>query len=346
MVLAKGAGSSGERVMTTRRGKALTGLGPDCTRRSAAFGLVSALVDAPRPAAARALQPAPAPSDGQSLKTRRDVAARLTASARINGKGPFQFLVDTGANRSGVARELAAALALPAGPSLRVHGIVSAYLADTVEIADFRVGTLHTPVSAPLFERSDLGADGLIGLDMLKDKAVVLDFVEHRLEISNRGAAGRFGFDLGAGSRGVIVPARQRFGQLTLVDAAAGRTRMTCFIDTGAEYSVGNTALRQAVQARQRPSEVMNYDVVIHGATGQVAPAKVAVVPEIRIGEVTFSHAPIAFADLHTFELWELTDRPALLVGMDLLRIFQLVAIDFGAREVLFNGSNSSGLSR
>ncbi|MGH1557988.1 aspartyl protease family protein [Caulobacter segnis] len=44
-----------------------------------------------------------------------DDAKRLTVKALINGQGPFAFLVDTGANSSVIASELAAQL----GPSQR-----------------------------------------------------------------------------------------------------------------------------------------------------------------------------------------------------------------------------------
>jgi hypothetical protein len=46
---------------------------------------------------------------------------------------------------------------------------------------------------------------------------------------------------------------------------------------------------------------------------------------------------PIVFADPHTFSLFKLDNIPAILVGMDVLRLFDRVAIDFSRREVRFN---------
>lgn len=43
-----------------------------------------------------------------------------------------------------------------------------------------------------------------------------------------------------------------------------------------------------------------------------------------------------AFAPLHIFSLWGLNDRPAMLVGIDILRHFDEVSLDFGRREVTF----------
>jgi hypothetical protein len=45
---------------------------------------------------------------------------------------------------------------------------------------------------------------------------------------------------------------------------------------------------------------------------------------------------PVIFADLHTFHVWEMADGPALLIGVDLLRQFESVDLDFGRSEVLF----------
>lgn len=61
-----------------------------------------------------------------------------------------------------------------------------------------------------------------------------------------------------------------------------------------------------------------------------------SVVPGIRIGNVEFGAMPIAFADVAPFERFGLMKRPALLLGMDALRSFRRVDIDFPKRQVRF----------
>lgn len=327
------------------------------TRRWAASGLIASAALAPTAGLAQAL-PAPPPPSGpppagaappsgaapppsgpasEQLKTRPDLSDRMTAVVHINGQGPFRFLVDTGANQSGISAEVAALLKLPLGQPVLVHGIAVAYLCQTVDIEELRVGSMHMPLkNAPMFSLADLGADGLIGLDVLHDRVVRFDFLRQEIEVSRRNY-GMSGFSVfGMNSGAVLVPAKQRFGQLTIIDSEAGRAKMTCFIDTGADQSVGNTALRLAVQARMRPADVVNYDVIIKSVTGQYVRGVVAVVPNMRIGGISFTRFGLAFADLHTFDIWGLTDKPALLVGMDLLRLFEEVTIDFGQHEVMF----------
>jgi predicted aspartyl protease len=319
--------------------------GASPTRRSAAMALVAGACLSPSAIRAQTSPPpagpapAPGPEGSETLKTGQDFSQRMTTPCYVNGKGPFNFLVDTGANRSGVTSEIAALLGLPAGQPTRVHGIAAAVLTPTVDIGDLRMGSFRLALKdAPTFARSDLGADGLIGLDLLHDRVLTLNFAANRIDIARRNYGSMTSLSItGAAFIGAVIPAKQRFGQLTIVDAEAGdHVRMTCFLDTGADQSVGNEALRRAVQARQPPDQIISADVIIHSATGQTVPGKVAVVPRMRIGGVEFTSFGLAFADLHTFDLWQLSTQPALLVGMDLLRLFDSVILDFADREVTF----------
>src|SRR5690349_20565118 len=74
--------------------------------------------------------PPPSPSppsgidEGALLATAPDLAGRITVPVRVNGEGPFDFVVDTGANRTVIAGELAAELGLPDDGPASIHGIV------------------------------------------------------------------------------------------------------------------------------------------------------------------------------------------------------------------------------
>ena len=41
------------------------------------------------------------------------------------------------------------------------------------------------------------------------------------------------------------------------------------------------------------------------------------------------------FAQLHIFDLWKLSSRPAILIGVEVLRHFQDVTLDFGRKVVV-----------
>jgi predicted aspartyl protease len=56
--------------------------------------------------------------DEQVIATRCDGTDRMTVPVSISGKGPYHFVVDTGADRTVISRELANALALKPGGSI------------------------------------------------------------------------------------------------------------------------------------------------------------------------------------------------------------------------------------
>lgn len=101
----------------------------------------------------------------------------MTVPVRLNGEGPFEFVVDTGANHSVLAAELAGPLGLPAGAAAAVHGIGGVEAAATVTINRLTVGSVTSRrVRMPLLAQARLGAQGLLGVDALKNRRVALDF--------------------------------------------------------------------------------------------------------------------------------------------------------------------------
>jgi hypothetical protein len=72
--------------------------------------------------------------------------------------------------------------------------------------------------------------------------------------------------------------------------------------------------------------------------TGGEILGKVAMVNKIRLTEaLTFTNCPMVIADFLVFDAWGLRQRPALLIGMNLLRQFGRVSIDYGRQELRFD---------
>ena len=62
--------------------------------------------------------------------------------------------------------------------------------------------------------------------------------------------------------------------------------------------------------------------------------ARYTLAREVQIGGVRLRELPIAFADVRPFEQLDLNDRPAILLGMDALQLFERVSVDFRNRRV------------
>jgi predicted aspartyl protease len=265
-----------------------------------------------------------APTD---LMTLADVYRRMTAPVKINGQGPYPFVVDTGANRSVISIELAAELGLPIGPRELLHGVAGEEMAGSTLATLNLGGRDQADTVLSLLPQASIGGPGMLGVDRLHEQSLTLDFQGQRLEIETSRYARR---DPAA----VTVKARRRSGQLTVVDAELAGARMTAVLDSGAQSTIGNMALFE-IAVVNAPG-VSWSDVAIISATGQTMGAQTATLPRLRLGGLQFPAWGVAFADLHTFKLWDLVDRPALLVGVDALSRFEAVSLDFARDEVRF----------
>jgi hypothetical protein len=104
---------------------------------AAALLAIPATAQQPAPAAAPAPVVAAPVNVAPALITQEidfDQSDRLTLPVYIGGRGPYAFVVDSGAERSVIARELAARLNLAGAGQARVIGIAETVMADLYHI--------------------------------------------------------------------------------------------------------------------------------------------------------------------------------------------------------------------
>lgn len=122
--------------------------------------------------------------------------AALLVPVRINGEGPYDFVLDTGATLTCVDRALADSLELPeasgrigmgtgiGGQSGRMRMIQI----DSVSVGDAAAeGLIGCAVDLGQFREMGLEAHGLLGLNFLTSFRIVLDFDAERLTLGERG---------------------------------------------------------------------------------------------------------------------------------------------------------------
>jgi len=110
--------------------------------------------------------------------------AALVVAVHVNGSGPYQFVLDTGATISCVDEELASALQLPdvQGVLGTAAGVAGAGRLRLVSIDSLSVGGVRAhELQACVVDLQHLGGmglelDGLIGLNVLREFRVTLDF--------------------------------------------------------------------------------------------------------------------------------------------------------------------------
>jgi hypothetical protein len=76
------------------------------------------------------------------------------------------------------------------------------------------------------------------------------------------------------------------------------------------------------------------HQIELESVTGEKLVGDVEFVPNLELGGITLSHLAVVFADAHTFKQLKLDGRPALLLGMNAIRAFKKVSIDFANRKL------------
>lgn len=269
--------------------------------------------------------------------------SHLTTRVFINGKGPFHFIVDTGADRSVIAEDVAQALHLPLGHQVVVQGIIRAVPAPSVPVAQMKFGSaVRDNLDMPVLPRALLQADGFLGLDAIGDRRVVFDFKQKTLRVLDPIPST---FIDGSASTETRISAPGSSGHLRSLECMVDGVYATAFIDTGAEVSVGNEALRAALMEHDSAYAGMR-DIELTGITGGSRTGRVLKVETILLGNLEFSGCEIAAANLEVFNIWGLADKPALLIGLNFLRGFQTVSVDYGRKEFRLKLASSAWVNK
>lgn len=298
-----------------------------------AIGIMSALLGF-SPSFAQDIMPS-SPEDGPVIIEQFgiDRSDRMTVQVQVNGSAAVPFIVDTGAERTVIANDLARDLALESGPILTL-----ATISGKTQVNSFYIDKLTTAavnlegLEAPGLERSNLGAYGLLGIDSLEDNRVLLDFANKKMDVlPSRRTRGKTKLENGM----IVVTAQKKAGRMIISSAKIDGIKVDIILDTGAQSSMANIALRDKLRRRHRTFEYV--PVKMRSVTGSILNGEFTQLKQIEVGGLTINDLPVTFAENYAFTALSLNDRPAILLGMDALKLFDRVLIDFGNRRVGFD---------
>nr|NUR37999.1 hypothetical protein [Sphingomonas sp.] len=281
----------------------------------------------------------------------RKVETRMTVEVQVNGRGPYHFVVDSGADTSVVGLRIARDLQLPLGTPVILNNVTDRNIVDRVKVASLAFGpSTVSNLEVPALREEHLGGDGMIGIDALVRQRLMMDFENRVVKVEDaRRPAPRFTDE-------IVITAKLKHGQLILTEVKAAGMALNAVIDTGSEITIGNLALRDKLLRSGRNSKV--WTVAATGVTGKTVDLQLGNVRTLKIGSITMTNVPIAFADVPPFRVFGLADEPALLLGTDILEAFRKISLDFAARKVRFqlrrcgamavpiSGSPTSSLTR
>ena len=174
-----------------------------------------------------------APKDPAPIRFRKSLNLIFT-TIKINGKGPYEFAVDTGATQTVISEKLATELQLEPITSTFVFGIGGAGKVETKlykikELTSGDVKVKNTPVgtfSDPLISQI---ADGILATSILSDFTITVDYPAGQLLLSRKHVSATSGAE--------ILPV-WFFSNLLLVPVEVNGKRGNFIVDTGAVTTV------------------------------------------------------------------------------------------------------------
>ena len=263
----------------------------------------------------------------QDVQFKNEPDDRMTVPVKLSGNGPYRFLVDTGADRTAVSRQIVAALNLPSAGGVELHSVTG-----ISEVTTAKVGELeftHPPeqsIEAAVLDRANMGADGIVGVDVLRSQRVQFDFENKIMSIVPSSLP-----DPSFEKDSIVVRAKRKNGRLIVTDADANGQDLTVVLDTGSQVSIGNQALRHRLLGSSLVDAAKSVE--LESVTGSKVMGDYMFVEKLTIGGITLTNLAVVFTDAHTFKQLGLENRPALLLGMNAIRAFKKVSIDFANRK-------------
>ncbi|MEP7209993.1 MAG: aspartyl protease family protein [Alphaproteobacteria bacterium] len=275
-----------------------------------------------------AVPPAKDPAIVSPLDAWVDIYGRPTARVMLNGKGPFEFLVDTGANITVLSARRALEIGAPLTGMATINGTTGSADMPMATVDRLATGVVNVDALsvAVLPDEALPKQDGILGADVFVGRRLAFEMQHRRVlvQASQRNAMSRIS---GVNSASMRV----RNGRLAEIAGHIGRIGVRMMLDTGADNCIVNKALEgRLLKTFPRIARVEHATVV--GVTGQVMTGTYLALPDIRFGGVTLRDAGAVAADAPIFDIWGLTETPAMIVGINVLSRLASFSIDYGAQ--------------
>lgn len=256
----------------------------------------------------------------------------ILVATQVNGRGPYEFILDTGAGMSLLAPRLAAELGIVPSGSREGRGAagavqVSMARVDSLAIGEARSGTMPVGITAEvdrIGEAVGHRIDGDIGYDFLKAFRLTLDYQRRVVRLAHSGHPG--GHEVvGAGAVAhAEVPFRLAgpVKPLVLVPAFVnGRGPYEFVLDTGASATVLSPELASVLRLETTAAEPMT------GAGGMLQ-ATLGRVGSLTVGNAALQDVAVMVAGF-LGELGRVVGTPLDgILGYNFLRQFR-VTLDY-----------------
>jgi predicted aspartyl protease len=266
-------------------------------------------------------------------------AGRLTTEVYIDGQGPFNFLIDTASSRSLIFEHVRKQLGLQQSQPdlLPVYGINDVGQAMPVTPGELKVaGESVKGILLGVLPDTVPGQDpdGVLGLDVLSRYFVVLDRTNMRLRLMAPGSQSASGY---TDWYRVSLRARslKKFSiQFWYLDAFFNGKTITSLFDLGSGATVLNWLAAEKLGVRQYDfRNVGPPPELLQDVLGKKKPAIKLYGLDVRLPGRLWRQQMALVADAPVFDYFDLEQKPAAIMGADLLGENSL-GIDFAGQRL------------
>lgn len=276
---------------------------------------------------------------------RIDEGGWIIVSVRVNGEGPYDFIVDSAATRTAVYQRLADQHEFkPAQrPRLRVLGLTETRYLPAWEIGDVEIGGVvmrdHEGVVLDDWPAPLVSPHGVLGLDFLARFVIRIDTERQIMALYAPGA-----FGAGRDYQADAMPLhyyREDDAPLFKTTVYFNRRNIDCIVDTGSALSVVNaralSAMTTGLFIENSPQRGLRTGSRLNDVFGTVETAGVISVPRISLGPAKWWKKRVVIFSADIFRELGVERRAYCILGADLLTE-QPFILDFPGERIIIEG--------
>lgn len=259
-----------------------------------------------------------------SVPLRSAATVHLVVPALINGQGPFPFILDTGADESGIYQWFAEKQHFTPGPATEIEGMTGKTTNPTYRLDSIAVDgrTIRNVVADGFPNRHDVEVEaGAVGNDLMDGSVAIFNFPCKTVEIVPKPVDMRrvLTKDAHKVEAGGVTDGTQLSFPVEI-----GGAHGVAVLDTGSSDTRINTAFAKA--AGIDPTSAAFRDAEpIFGVNSKPMPSRRGPVGTVRFAGLEIHNAEVRAIDMPVYKSFGFGDGPAMILGLDLMAGYRLV---------------------
>ena len=174
-----------------------------------------------------------------------------------------------------------------------------------------------------VFPESGLSsADGILGTEMVAERRLMVNVRRKQVRVEPTRRS----------TRRAVANMRVCKGLLAEIDGKVGNVNACLLLDTGAQNYIADMALSDALR-KHHPRLQRVDNVRVYGVTGHKVVGQFIAMPRVNLKAFHVDDAGCVAAHASIFDVWDLSRKPAMIVGVNLLSRLDRFSIDYGARN-------------